>query len=267
MFEEIPFICGYILISVMVSYILLHYTPGPLSKIIEGLAIIGLIFHELCHIFLCIISRVPIENAVLVKKLKSEKNETYGYYGEVKVSEHKISFLQAFLVSFAPLYLSFWLFFFLLNFLIENRVTPLIFFLSIFTMISITLYAAPSFADLSIIPKAFKNDPSHSSYQIFLIAISILMTWILLTAYRFQPFHEIIIYLIITSIYFVVKYSFIIIRKIFQSDKLKKKDKIIYPYQFNTEQYLDRKYNPQKRHKKGNNGIRSYLDFFDEDNQ
>lgn len=266
MFEEIPFILGYILVSVVVSYILFHYTPEPLSKIIEGLAIIGLIFHELCHIFLCIISRVPIENAVLIKKLKAENNVTSGYYGEVKVSEYKISFLQAFLVSFAPLYLSFWLFFILLNFLIENRVTPLIFFLSIFTMISITLYAAPSFADLSVIPKAFESNPSHSSYQILLIAISVLITWLLLTAYRFQPFHEIIIYLIIAGIYFVVKYSFIIIRKIFQSDKLKKKDKIIYPYQFNTEQYLDRKYNPQKRHKERINGIRSYADFFDEEN-
>ena len=106
--------------------------------------------------------------------------------------------------------------FLLLNFLIYNQVSPLVGFLCLFTMISLVLSAAPSFTDLKMIPKAFQNDSNHSFYQIFLIIISILTTWIIVFSLNFQFIHEIFIYLIIAGVYFIFKYSFRFIIRFFQ---------------------------------------------------
>ena len=108
-----------------------------------------------------------------------------------------LTFLQAFLISFAPLYLSFWLFFFLLDYLIHNQVSALVFFLCFFTMISISLSAAPSVTDLAMIPKAIQNDSKHSLYQLLLIFFPILTTCFIFFVYNIQFIHEFFIYLVI----------------------------------------------------------------------
>lgn len=200
--------------SVIISYILIKYTSGPFLKIVKALAVIGIVIHELSHLLMCVIMHAPIENVSLIKKIESEKSEVVRYYGVVDVQKNRVSFLQAFLISFAPLYLSFWLFFSLLNFLIYNQFSALIFFVCFFTMISLTLSAAPSFADLAIIPKAFQNDTNHSLCQILLIIFSVFTTWLLLVAYNLQFIHEIFIYLVIAGFYFTFKYGFKFTRNI-----------------------------------------------------
>lgn len=114
MFKELPFILGFIIISVIVSYILLTYTPEQLMIVIQAISIIGVIIHELYHIFMCLITNTRIEKITLVKKIKTKKyGRKYGYGGEVRVREPCVTLLQALLIGFAPLFLSFWLFFFL----------------------------------------------------------------------------------------------------------------------------------------------------------
>jgi len=182
MFEELPFILGFMMFSVIFSYLLFTYI-GSQSKIIKSLAIVGIIFHELCHVFMCIITNTPRESVSLFKKVESENGTPVKYYGEVKVNEDGVTFIQSFLISFAPLYISFWVFFLLLNLLIHNQVEFLIFILVIYIMVSIVLSAAPSFADLAVIPKIFQRFPAYSLYQIFLIAISVLSTWWIVVRY------------------------------------------------------------------------------------
>jgi hypothetical protein len=215
-FEELPFIFGFMAFSGIVSYLAMKYATGAILKIIRALAVIGIIIHELCHLLMCIITHSPVEDVTLIKKIKSEKSEGATYYGHINVSKYRISFMQAFLISFAPLYLSFWLFFLLLNFLINNQFNPLVGFLCLITMISLVLSAAPSFTDLKMIPKAFQNDTNHSYYQIFLIIISILTTWIIVFSFNFQFIHEIFIYLIIVGFYFIFKYGFKFVLRIIQ---------------------------------------------------
>jgi len=182
MFEELPFILGFMMFSVIFSYLLFTYI-GSQSKIIKSLAIVGIIFHELCHVFMCIITNTPRESVSLFKKVESENGTPVKYYGEVKVNEDGVTFIQSFFISFAPLYISFWVFFLLLNLLIHNQVEFLIFILVIYIMVSIVLSAAPSFADLAVIPKIFQRFPAYSLYQIFLIAISVLSTWWIVVRY------------------------------------------------------------------------------------
>ena len=220
MFEELPFILGFMMFSVILSYLLYKYF-GSQSRIIKSLAIVGIIFHEFCHIVMCIITSTPIESASLLKKVESENGAPIKYYGYVKVNKNGVTFIQSFLISFAPLYISFWVFFLLLNFLINSQVDILIFILIFYIMVSIVLSAAPSFGDLAIIPKIFQNFPGHSLYQIFLLVISVLATWMIVEGYNIQAFHELVIYLIIASFYFGFKYGFKLIDRIYYSIQMK----------------------------------------------
>lgn len=75
-------------------------------------------------------------------------------------------------------------------------------------MASIVLAAAPSLADLIIIPRAFKEDPYYSLYQIFLTILSVATVWVIVIEYQVSFFHEIINYILIMIFYYIFKYSF-----------------------------------------------------------
>ncbi|MHA2398537.1 MAG: hypothetical protein ACXADU_06575 [Promethearchaeota archaeon] len=208
MFSDILFILGFMVCSILISYLSIKFLPPPLSTIIKGIAIVGIVIHELCHLFLCVISHTPTGKVSLLRKLKDENEKTFKFYGEVQVIENKTSFLQTFLVSFAPLYISFWLFFYFLNLLIYHQVSPLILFFSIFMMITLLFSAGPSVADLANIPKAFLKDSDHSLYQLLLISFSLLSTWFVSIVYDFQYPEGILVYLVIAGFYLIFKFSF-----------------------------------------------------------
>jgi len=220
MFEELPYIFGFMLLSIGISYLLLKYTSGLLFKVVKGLTMLGIVIHEICHVLMCYITHSPIEKVSLLKKteLTEQKNPgDFGYYGQVKLMEHKLSFLQAFLVSFAPLYLSFWLFFLILGLLLTIPMHPLLIAVSVFLLISLALGSAPSFQDLKVIPHAFSYDVVNSLYQILLISFSIGMTWIVVFAYNLHYLFELLIYLIIAGFYFMFKYGFQVTANLFYS--------------------------------------------------
>jgi len=244
MFEELPFILGFMMFSVIFSYIALKYVSPPFSEIIKGLALVGIVIHEICHWVMCIITRSPIEKVTLIKKLDFKEEQRLGYYGEVQVQEHRISFLQAVLIGLAPLYLSFWLFFFLLEILVYSQVDVVVFFICIFVMISISLSAAPSFADFLMIPKAFLNNFNHSIYQVLLIVLSFLFTFTILTVFDLQNFHEFFVYLIVTGFYFGFKYGFRITVNLLYKNRLIAKS---LSNRNNFKRYSRRRHNPEKR--------------------
>ncbi|MHA2037800.1 MAG: hypothetical protein ACXACX_15405 [Candidatus Hodarchaeales archaeon] len=244
MFEELPFILGFMIFSLILSYVAFRYVSRPFSQIITALAVIGIIIHEICHYVMCVVTRSPVEDVTLVKKLDFKEEQRLGYYGEVKVQEHRISFLQAILIGFAPLYLSFWLFFFLLEVLLYTQVNTVVFIICIFLMISISFSAAPSFADFLIIPRVFLNDYNHSMYQIFLIVLSFLLTFIVLTIFDLQGFHEFIVYLIVTGFYFGFKYGFRFTVYLLHNNRFTGN---ILSNRRNFRRYSKRGYNPEKR--------------------
>jgi len=244
MFEEIPFILGFMMFSVIFSYIAFKYTAPPFSNIVQALAMVGIVIHEICHWVMCIITRSPIEKVTLIKKLDFKEEQRLGYYGEVQVQEHRISFLQAVLIGLAPLYLSFWLFFFLLEILVYSQVDVVVFFICIFVMISISLSAAPSFADFLMIPKAFLNNFNHSIYQVLLIVLSFLFTFTILTVFDLQNFHEFFVYLIVTGFYFGFKYGFRITVNLLYKNRLIAKS---LSNRNNFKRYSRRRHNPEKR--------------------
>ena len=217
MFEELIFMGGFLLFSIMVSYFLLKYTPIPLNKLVFGLAMIGIVIHELCHFLMCVITNAPIKSVKLLQRIKfyGEQGKKYGYRGSVTINtDKKLTFLQAFFIGFAPLIFSFWLFFFLLDLLFTAELDAYIAIILIFIMVSIVLATAPSAADIINIPKVFREDPKYSYYQIFLLSISIISVWILCILFQVTFFHEILNYLLIMVFYYGFKYVFWGINKI-----------------------------------------------------
>ncbi|KKN56220.1 hypothetical protein LCGC14_0574270 [marine sediment metagenome] len=208
MFEEMPFILGFLIFSVIFSYLALKYVGPPFAKIIQGLAMVGIVIHEICHLVMCIITRSPIEKVTLIKKVDFKEEQRFEYYGEVLTHADRISFLQAVLIGLAPLLISFWIFFSLLEMLTTIRVDAVVFTVSVLIMISISLSAAPSLSDLSIIPKAFLNDFNYSMYQIFLLLIALLLTFTTLSTFKLHGIHGLYVYLIITGFYVGFKYGF-----------------------------------------------------------
>jgi len=226
MFEELPFVFGFMIFSVIISYLAIKYTPKPIDMLVKALAVVGILIHEIWHIIMCFITHSPIESVSLIKKVEFEKDlRTVGFYGQVNVYEDRVTFLQAFLISFAPLYLSFWLFFLILSFLVNNHFTPITFIISILLLTTLALSAAPSISDLKIIPKAFFYDVDNSLYQILLVLLSILTTWLTIFSFKFHFLHEIIVYLIITGFYFGYKFGFRLIRNVYYSIYEKKSNR------------------------------------------
>jgi len=205
------------LFSVIISYLLLTYIPEPLDKIIQAISIIGVIIHELCHLLLCLLTNTKVKKVTLVKKIKDRREENKSRFGgEVTLNRRmRISFLQAFIISFAPLYISFWLFFSIVELMIDPDINVVLFYIYLFILISITLAAAPSFVDLGTIPKAFHDNPSYSLYQIFLLVLSIFSVWMISFAYKIQYIHEILVYVFIFLSYYAFKYVFKGINHIF----------------------------------------------------
>lgn len=247
MFEELPFMLGFMLFSVIISYIILNYTPEQLLVIVQAISIIGVIIHELCHLFMCIITNTHVEKVTLVKRMKNNKYEgKHGFGGEVKISEHNISFLQALLIGLAPLFLSFWLFFFLWEQVSNPSIDAWLFFFYLFVMISIVLSSAPSFADLAMIPKAFQNDINYSFYQILLLILSVFLTWTVVVVHDIHVIHEIFCYITIMGVYYGLKYGFKGIGNIFYLIYEKRRN-FRRPRKFKNKKFTRRRLKPSKR--------------------
>lgn len=216
MFEEIIFMVGFAVFSIVISFILLKYAPNPLDKFVRVLAALGIIIHELCHGLMCILTNTRIKHISLLERAKGESKFGLRYGGRVELEDYeKLTFLQALLIGFAPIYISFWLFFFLWQQLKNPGLDVAMFYVYLFVMMSLVLSAAPSFADLLAILGAFHFDWRYSFYQIGLLILSIATVWIVLVNYQIQVFHEIVTYVAIFAGYYGFKTVFKGIRSIY----------------------------------------------------
>ena len=209
MFEEIIFMVGFAVFSIIISYVLLKFAPNPLDKFIRVLAALGIIIHELCHGLMCLLTNTRIRSMKLL--VRSEEGSKFGlrYGGRVELKDYeKLTFLQALLIGFAPIYISFWLFFFLWQQLKNPGLDVGIFYIYLFVMMSLVLSAAPSFADILAVFGAFHFDWRYSLYQISLLFLSVTTVWLVIAYYKIQVFHEIVTYVSIFVGYYGFKTGF-----------------------------------------------------------
>ena len=209
MFEEIPFVVGFLVVSLVLSLIFFRVQYKPLKIVVQVVAIIGVIIHEISHVLMCFVTNTKIDSVILLNKLenKGDSNKVYG--GQVNILPNpRISFLQALVVGLAPLFISFWIFFFLLHELYNPNTTDFLAIFYIFIMVSLILGSAPSKGDWNQIASAFTYDIEYTVYQIFLIAISIFSVWYVVVALQIPVIHEIINYIFFFVGYYLLKYSF-----------------------------------------------------------
>lgn len=207
MIEE-PFVFLLVLfISLIMSHFLLSEKAGPVRPIARRLFFIGVFFHEMSHYVMSLVVGMKPEQI----KVKW-RNEKFGFqdpHGSVKPSRIP-TFLQAFASSLAPLVFSTWLIFGLLYGVVLNSNFVLIIkVIAIFLIISLFLTAAPSSGDLRMITFCFRENTSHSWYQVFLISISMFLLWLVLIFTHITFFLDVFYYLAIAGIYLTLKFSLI----------------------------------------------------------
>ena len=211
MFEEIPFVVGFFVVSILVSYLFFRIEFKPIKIAVQVVAIVGIIIHEISHVLMCFVTNTKIDSVVLVNKLENKNegpsNKIYG--GQVNIlTNKKLSFLQALVVGLAPLFISFWIFFFLLHELYNPNITDFLAIFYGFLMVSLILGSAPSKGDWSQIASAFTYDIEYTFYQIFLVGISILSVMYVVPTLQIPVIHEIINYIFIFIGYYLLKYTF-----------------------------------------------------------
>ncbi len=209
MFEEIIVMGGFAVVSIVSSYILLKYAPNPLHAIFRCMAVVGIIIHELSHALMCVVTNTRIRTIKLLERTDGKSSFGFNYGGRVELKDYiRLTFLQALLIGFAPIYISFWLFFFLWGQLTNPSLDVLIFYIYIFIMISLVLSAAPSFADIIAIFGAFHFDWRYSAYQTGLTLLSIATVWFVVNYYQIQFFHEIVTYILVFIGYYGFRVGF-----------------------------------------------------------
>lgn len=212
MIQEPLIFLGILIISLIMSSFFLSDKAGPFKSVALRLCFIGVIFHEISHyIMSLVVGRIPDHFEV---KWRNEKSRSRSPHGSIELDKPP-SFLQALVIALGPLYISTWLIFLLLYQVIMISIfDPIIKTIAIFFCLSLLLTASPSTGDMQYISYSFRNAPANSWYQVFLVALSILVLWLFLAFTQITFFLDVFYYFVITGIYLFLKFSFFGIRKL-----------------------------------------------------
>jgi hypothetical protein len=182
-----------------------------INTIIKILCFFGIIVHESCHRVMCAITGVPVDKFSV--SYRDRETGIVAPRGFVTPSrKHQITFMQGFLVAFAPLLIGIWIFYFLLLVACNPLLDPLFRIIAVILSISVLLCSQPSMDDLRMVMFHYRNDPFHGIYQIFLLLLSFMTAWITVIIFHIFFPYEFLYYFIIILYYFVFKYSFILLR-------------------------------------------------------
>ena len=192
--------------SWIIKNISLNNKYGPFSRIIWTLRFIAVFIHELSHLIMALI--VGIRPKSFSVKLKSEKTHQVNPSGAVGWEGHNCTFLQAALISLAPVIFSTWLFFWSLSVAFTSGLNPFVRIVALILSGLLFLGATPSKQDFWIIGYWFKKNPKYSLYQIFLLLLSMFFVWGIVTYYNVALPLDIVYYILVGIGYYVLKYSF-----------------------------------------------------------
>lgn len=191
---------------------------GVKRAVFNVIAFIGVFVHEVGHILMCILFRVPF-NGFSVYFRQGNKISPHGY---VKLKNwNRNSFLQDFMVTFGPLFLSTWVFLFCLDLIWVQGVDSLVGFILLGIMISVIFGASPSRPDLNGMFHVFSKNPSYSTYQIFLAGLSVIIVCLtidfsVMIYLPMELFYYILAFFTIVLVYYLLKYSFRAIGYVFR---------------------------------------------------
>ncbi|MBD3196039.1 MAG: hypothetical protein GF317_13355 [Candidatus Lokiarchaeota archaeon] len=237
MFEDIGLFLVILGLSTILPPLLFSIKNKLIKKTLYFLGFIGVIVHELSHALMCIFVGED------VRKVKLDRKKIKGSVA-LKYPERE-TFLQALLTGIAPLIISSYIAWLLLTVFFNHNINDYLRIGCIILFISIIIGASPSWQDIRLIGNAAKRDLSYTLYQILLISISIplvyLITLNLDLPYYFSP----IFYILIAICYYILKYSFLAIKKLIIRIRMNKttlRQKDIY----NTKNFYKNRHKPKK---------------------
>ncbi len=210
-FEDLLWFFIIYLVSNIIIVVIYRNNLGPFTSIFNWIGFIGVAIHELIHYLLCIILGVHVDNLKIRYRMRGIPSP----HGSVDIKEQReVSFMQALIISLSPLIICTWLIFWSLS-IIFNSSTHIFFkILAGILCISMLIGARPSSQDFSQIPKAFSSDSGYSFYQIFLLMVSIFLTYYLVILYQIIIL-DFLYYIIIAIFYFIFKYILMGLNKLF----------------------------------------------------
>ena len=213
MLEELFLFLIILITSLVISSLLFKNKNrlGMFRPIVLRLAYVGVVIHELSHYFACLI--VGIKPRHLKIKWRDEYFGFRSPHGSVEPGR-KVSFLQGFIVAFAPLYISTWLIMLTFTIFPSSSFNPIVRVIAFLFCISLFTGAAPSTADFNYMLYAFKLDTTHTFYQIFLVCLSGIILGGVLLYTQVIFLLDVLYYLAIAGLYLFLKFSLIGIHRL-----------------------------------------------------
>lgn len=199
LFAIIPIFLFILAVGNVIFYVVPLYKSGPFAPFIKGIIGAGIILHESCHFIMAFfVGADPYDFTLHLKKLR----------GHIRVrDEQRLSFLQSFMISFAPLLIGSWLFVWSLGLIFSDVIDASIKILLAIVCFAIVLVSPPSGADLRAIGRAYFRNPWHSWYQVGLVLFSALSLWAFLVVNDIILAWDLLYYLAIIAGYFLLKYT------------------------------------------------------------
>ena len=143
------------------------------------------------------------------KVIKAEILPRSGEQGKLSgsISIEKINFFQAFLISFAPLFIGTYIIALILHYIITSCVNYTIAIILIYIGISILSMLNPSVEDLRMIGRALQmTDKNYSMIQLIIIFVAISISYYIIS------FYEIVVYDLLMTLFFLSMFFYYIIK-------------------------------------------------------
>jgi len=206
-----------LLVSSITRTIYRHtHTPG-IKTIFNIILFIGVAVHELAHYSLGILFGAKMGKIKV--KYRSEATAGVAPHGSVQDPEfQRNSFIQSFMISFAPLFVSTFLLMFCFDIIFHIQTEVWIKVIAFVFCVSLLTGSEPSGQDVRCVGMTFNINPRYSLYQIFLVLLSGLLVWAFVDLYfislPFEVLYYIEYFIILALFYFSFKSVFWVVGKI-----------------------------------------------------
>ncbi len=199
------------------------HTPG-FKTFFDIIAFIGVFVHELAHYTLGTLFGAKMGKITV--RYRNRKVSRISPHGWVDNPEYeRQSFIQAFMISFAPLFVSTFLFMFCLDIIFHIQAEIWIKLIAVLFCVSLLIGSEPSGQDVKLVGRKFNTDPRYSLYQICLVVLSMVLVWLFVDLYfiilPFEVLYYIEYFLFVALFYYTLKFVFWVIGKIIKGIRTK----------------------------------------------